>query len=110
MLYGQIVAMGRNCDLFPVLMIAVTFILVLGFSVQPLFLRRELREDNGRPIKEVLELKKQAIYDQIKELELEHEMGTILPADFQRNRNELKLEVSAIMDQLKSLGSKPISD
>ena len=37
-----------------------------------------------------LELRKQSILEQIKELELEHEMGTVSPSDFQRNRIELK--------------------
>ena len=91
-------------------MIIVTFIIVLGFSVQPLFLPRKQNQDEEKSKIVVLKLLKESIYDQIKELEMEYEMGTVSPSDFQRNRNELKLEASSILDKLESLGKTTAVD
>ena len=91
-------------------MIIVTFIIVLGFSVQPLFLPRKQNQDEEKSKIVVLKLLKESIYGQIKELEMEYEMGTVSPSDFQRNRNELKLEASSILDKLKSFGKTTAVD
>ena len=91
-------------------MIIVTFIIVLGFSVQPLFLPKKQNIDEGKSKIIILKLLKESIYDQIKELEMEYEMGTVSPSDFQRNRNELKLEASSILDKLESLGKTTAVD
>lgn len=91
-------------------MIILTFIIVLGFSVQPLFLPRKQNQDEEKSKIVVLKLLKESIYDQIKELEMEYEMGTVSPSDFQRNRNELKLEASSILDKLKSFGKTTAVD
>ncbi len=91
-------------------MIILTFIIVLGFSVQPLFLSRKQNQDEEKSKIVVLKLLKESIYGQIKELEMEYEMGTVSPSDFQRNRNELKLEASSILDKLKSFGKTTAVD
>ena len=91
-------------------MIILTFIIVLGFSVQPLFLPRKQNQDEEKSKIVVLKLLKESIYGQIKELEMEYEMGTVSPSDFQRNRNELKLEASSILDKLESLGKTTAVD
>ena len=91
-------------------MIIVTFIIVLGFSVQPLFLPKKQNIDEGKSKIIILKLLKESIYGQIKELEMEYEMGTVSPSDFQRNRNELKLEASSILDKLESLGKTTAVD
>ena len=91
-------------------MIILTFIIVLGFSVQPLFLPRKQNQDEEKSKIVVLKLLKESIYDQIKELEMEYDMGTVSPSDFQRNRNELKLEASSILDKLKSFGKTTAVD
>lgn len=91
-------------------MIILTFIIVLGFSVQPLFLPRKQNQDEEKSKIIVLKLLKESIYGQIKELEMEYEMGTVSPSDFQRNRNELKLEASSILDKLKSFGKTTAVD
>ncbi len=96
--------------MFAVLMIGITFAVVIGFVVQPLFSRRAERGEDSAAIKSALKLRKQSLLEQIKELELEYEMGTVSPGDFQRNRNELKREASTIMDQLESIGGKPAGD
>ena len=91
-------------------MIILTFIIVLGFSVQPLFLPRKQNQDEEKSKIVVLKLLKESIYDQIKELEMEYDMGTVSPSDFQRNRNELKLEASSILDKLEALGKTTAVD
>ena len=96
--------------MFGVLMIGITFAVVISFTVQPLFYSRQERGDVFASNRSALELRKQSILEQIKELELEHEMGTVSPDDFQRNRIELKREASKIMDQLESMGADPADD
>ena len=91
-------------------MIIMTFIIVLGFSVQPLFLPKKQNKDEGKSKIIILKLLKESVYDQIKELEMEYDMGTVSPSDFQRNRNELKLEASSILDKLESLGKTTAVD
>ncbi len=92
---------------FGVIMSAITFAVVIGFVVQPLFSPRAERGENAAAVQSALALRKQSLLEQIKELELEYEMGTVSPGDFQRNRNELKREASTIIDQLESPGGKP---
>ena len=96
--------------LFAVFMIFATFLIVFGFLVQPLFLpKKESREEDKSKIV-VLKILKESIYKQIKELEMEYEMGTVSPSDFRRNRHELKLEASSIMDKIESLGKRTALD
>ncbi len=90
--------------MFAALMIGITFAVVIGFTVQPLFTYRGKEGDVSPLDKSALQLRKQSILEQIKELEMEHDMGTVSASDFQRNRIELKREASNIMDQLESMG------
>ena len=53
-------------------MIIMTFIIVLGFSVQPLFLPKKQNKDEGKSKIIILKLLKESVYDQIKELEMEY--------------------------------------
>ena len=48
-------------------------------------------------------MRKLLLYEQIKELELEYEMGSISSADFQLNRSELKREVSTVLEKMNSI-------
>ncbi|HIO75039.1 MAG TPA: hypothetical protein EYG62_06540 [Candidatus Marinimicrobia bacterium] len=89
--------------MFAVLMIVLTFVLIIGFAVQPLFeVKGKNRTGHGVTV-EALALRKLSLYEQIKELELEYEMGNVSYDDFQRNRNELKREVSNVLEQMKSI-------
>ena len=71
------------------------------FVLQPLFL-----SDLGKIVveldKNVLKRKKLLLYRQIKELEMEYEIGNINDEDFDSNRALLKQEVSAIITALDS--------
>ena len=88
-------------NIIPHFMIMFIFILVLIFSVQPLFWNFNELNFNNSNQNNSLELRKLSIYEQIKELELEFDMGNISIVDFERNRLELKKEVSDIIEKLK---------
>jgi len=88
-------------NIIPHLMIIFIFIIVLIFSIQPLFWNINDLIPNNSIQNNSLELRKLSIYEQIKELELEFDMGNISILDFERNRLELKKEVSDIIEKLK---------
>jgi len=88
-------------NIIPHLMIIFIFIIVLIFSIQPLFWNINELNFNNSNQNNSLELRKLSIYEQIKEIELEFDMGNISILDFERNRLELKKEVSDIIEKLK---------
>tara|TARA_Y100000817_G_scaffold49534_1_gene35474 strand:+ start:4867 stop:5160 length:294 start_codon:yes stop_codon:yes gene_type:complete len=85
----------------PHFMIILTFSIVLIFSIQPLFWNLTNVKFNNSNKVDSLELRKLSIYEQIKELELEFDMGNISDYDFKRNRLELVNEVSEIIEKIK---------
>ena len=82
-------------------LILTFFVVAVIFVLQPLFL-----SDLGKIVveldKNVLKRKKILLYRQIKELEMEYEIGNINDEDFDSNRALLKQEVSAIITALDS--------
>ena len=82
-------------------LILMFFVVAVIFVLQPLFL-----SDLGKIVveldKNVLKRKKLLLYRQIKELEMEYEIGNINDEDFDSNRALLKQEVSAIITALDS--------
>ena len=82
-------------------LILIFFVVAVIFVLQPLFL-----SDLGKIVveldKNVLKRKKILLYRQIKELEMEYEIGNINDEDFDSNRALLKQEVSAIITALDS--------
>ena len=82
-------------------LILIFFVVAVIFVLQPLFL-----SDLGKIVveldKNVLKRKKLLLYRQIKELEMENEIGNINDEDFDSNRALLKQEVSAIITALDS--------
>ena len=87
-------------------MIVLTFVLVLAFAVQPLFVSKGTARASDKVKLETLEIRKLSLYEQIKELELEFDMGNVSSDDYHRNRIELKREVSMVLEQLNSISSK----
>ena len=82
-------------------LILIFFILPLIFVIQPLFLQKI--EEKDEPLdRGTLKRKKIILYRQIKELEMEFDIGNINENDFQATRTELKQEVSAVIAQLNS--------
>ena len=88
-------------NFIPHMMIISTFSLVLIFSIQPLFWKINKLNFNDSNKIDSLELRKLSIYEQIKELELEFDMGNISNDDFKSNRLELINEVSEIIEKIK---------
>jgi len=69
------------------------------FVIQPLFLNQIIfsRDDS------ILSLKREKtiLYRNIKELEMEYEIGNIEELDFKKRRNDLKHKVSKIISKLE---------
>ena len=107
MLSGQPIEVEeKKTDMFAVIMIVLTFVLVLVFAVQPLFVPKGAAIASDKVKLETLEIQKSSLYEQIKELELEFDMGNVTSDDYQRNRIELKREVSVVLEQINSISSK----
>ncbi|ODS29618.1 MAG: hypothetical protein SCARUB_05284 [Candidatus Scalindua rubra] len=93
--------------MFAEIMILVTFVVLVTFIVQPLFASRVVDipdiEDN-----EILnlQLRKEIIYRQIKEAEMERDMGNLSDEDYNRTRRQLKEEASQIIDVLEQQRKK----
>ena len=82
-------------------LILIFFILPLIFVIQPLLLQK-IKEKDETLDRGTLKRKKIILYRQIKELEMEFDIGNINEDDFQATRTELKQEVSAVIAQLNS--------
>jgi len=82
-------------------LVFVFFILPVIFVLQPLFLPRiEATEDVADF--STLKRKKLLLYRQIKELEMEFDIGNINEEVFQLGRNQLKKDVSAVIAKLEA--------
>ena len=82
-------------------LIFISFVLSMIYAIEPLFLSKFVninKSDNQKSLKR----KKVMIYRQIKELEMEHDIGNINDKDFTEMRDELKKEVSELISQIKS--------
>jgi hypothetical protein len=78
----------------------IVFIIPIMYSIQPLLLPRinTLKTSNNN---DILRRKKIVLYRQIKELEMEYDIGNLDKEDFINRRSELKTEVSEIITELK---------
>ena len=78
----------------------IVFIIPIIYSIQPLLLPRinTLKTSNNN---DILRRKKIVLYRQIKELEMEYDIGNLDKEDFINRRSELKTEVSEIIAELK---------
>jgi len=84
-------------------MIVLTFLLVIGFVIQPLFSNSRRNPFAGGRREEMLQLRKRNLYRQIKEAEMEFEMGSLSDEDYVRTRRQLKEEASRILAQIEEL-------
>ena len=82
-------------------LIFISFVLSMIFAIEPLFMSK-LVNINKSDDQKSLKRKKVMIYRQIKELEMEHDIGNINDKDFTEMRDELKKEVSELISQIKS--------
>ena len=78
----------------------IVFIIPIMYSIQPLLLPRinKVKTSNNN---DILRRKKIVLYRQIKELEMEYDIGNLDKEDFINRRSELKTEVSEIITELK---------
>lgn len=81
-------------------LIIIFFILPVIFVIQPLLMSEVEKEEEIENF-ELLKRKKLILYRQIKELEMEYDLGNIDDLDFKTFRNELKQEVSLVISQMK---------
>ncbi|MAP71521.1 MAG: hypothetical protein CMF81_06575 [Candidatus Marinimicrobia bacterium] len=82
-------------------LIFIPFALSILYVIEPLFMSKLTNSYESEDQKS-LKRKKTMLYRQIKELEMEYDIGNINNKDFTKMRIELKKEVSAIIAQLKS--------
>lgn len=78
----------------------VVFIVPIIYSIQPLFLPT-ITMRNTSDNRSALSRKKNILYRQIKELEMEYDIGNLDKQDFLLRRSELKAEVSSVLYKLK---------
>lgn len=87
-------------------MIVLTFLLVAGFVVQPLFMEKTGSPSVKDTTLDKLNLRKELIYKQIKEAEMEFEMGNLSRKDFDRTRGQLKKEAVRIIGLIQKKDGK----
>ena len=78
----------------------IIFVAPLIYSIQPLLLSK-INVINNVYDKDLLKRKKIILYRQIKELEMEFDIGNLNKDDFLLRRSEIKAEVSEIIASLK---------
>ncbi|MEE8437881.1 MAG: hypothetical protein V3S22_06025 [Candidatus Neomarinimicrobiota bacterium] len=83
--------------------IFIVFVAAVIYTVKPLILPRSAVLWNSVDIKSDLKRRKQLLYRQIKELEIEYSAGNLTAADYESNRQEVKIEVSAVISDLNKL-------
>ena len=82
-------------------LVLIFFILPIIFVLHPLFLAKMTKYKEETNLVS-LKRKKRLLYRQIKELEMEFDMGNVNDSDYQNSRNALKQEVSTVIAQIKS--------
>ena len=78
----------------------IIFVAPLIYSIQPLLLSK-INVINNAYDKDLLKRKKIILYRQIKELEMEFDIGNLNKDDFLLRRSEIKADVSEIIASLK---------
>tara|TARA_S200000501_G_scaffold190499_1_gene179435 strand:+ start:195 stop:470 length:276 start_codon:yes stop_codon:yes gene_type:complete len=88
-------------DLISFIFLILFFIIISWYLTEPLFdmdLKSEYQnEDNNYELNQ----RKEILYRQLKELELDHEIDNINENDFIAERQNLKKEVSTILNKLE---------
>jgi len=82
-------------------LVFIFFVLPIIFVIQPLFLKKINDFENQMDLSS-LKRKKRLLYRQIKELEMEFDIGNINQKDFETSRKELKVEVSEVITKINA--------
>lgn len=88
-----------------VILIFIIFTVSVWYVIQPLFSDElEKVEDDSENL-EALLLKKNVLLEQIKELEMDHEIGNIDEEDFIVTRDEMKKNTADVLESIKKIKS-----
>jgi len=82
------------------IVIFLVFILVIAYIVQPLLLNKDITIKNTTDSKVSYLQRKKILYRQIKELDLDYQLGNVVEQDYIDSRNDFKKEVSDILSIL----------
>ena len=82
-------------------LVFIFFVLSIIFVIQPLFLKKINNFENQMDLSS-LKRKKRLLYRQIKELEMEFDIGNINQKDLETSRKELKVEVSEVITKINA--------
>ncbi|MBC8323922.1 MAG: c-type cytochrome biogenesis protein CcmI [Candidatus Marinimicrobia bacterium] len=80
--------------------VVVTFLIIFVmavFVIQPLFLEPGLEIRDTEKSSNALKQRKKILYRQIKELDMDYQLGNIQDDDYDQTRDELKKEVAEIL-------------
>jgi len=84
-----------------IVLIFIIFTISVWYVVQPLFLDKIKNIVDGVESFEALLLKKNVLLEQIKELEMDFEIGNIDEDDFEKVRNDLKSKAAIVLESIK---------
>lgn len=87
-----------------IILIFIIFTVSVYYVVQPLFGEAISPGADEAEAHEALLLRKKVILQQIKELEMDQEIGNIDDDDFQDTRNALKKEAAEVLELIKKTG------
>jgi hypothetical protein len=90
-------------DLLNAVLIFIVFIGAIIYAVRPMFNTGSV--NNGDMDLDSLQVRKRTIYKDIKEIEMDFELGKIAEADFHTARTELKQEAAAVITEINKLSS-----
>lgn len=79
----------------------IIFVFSMFFVIYPLFLKNSKTIVSSDKIKSLL-TEKELLYKQIKELEMDYDLGNISKIDFKNTRIQIKKEISTIFEKINS--------
>lgn len=85
------------------IVLILIFAIPVVFAIQPMLSRQIEVPSEIDSQKDILQRRKQVLYSQIKELELEHGLGLVTDSDFKHIRRGLKREVSVVISQIRKI-------
>ena len=95
------------------MIITIAIILALGALLYPLFIRpKDVPEPLPVSPIQHLEDRKQAIYDNLRDLQFEYRLGKLSDEDYQRTKQALQKDLAGVLaeteETLKRLGLQPV--
>ncbi len=91
-----------------IFLLTLIFVIVAAFILLPLFLspRTSFSNSVANPRAATLLTKKEMIFQNIKDLDLEHQMGKLTDEDHQLLRENYKIEAAAVLEEMDRLQGK----